>query len=506
MCSTGESEQPGDAAPVESSFDDAATGPGDRFSPAFVGTGLSKDVVAAARELATTMVERLTDEECFGPIDDVELARRSLAAIGGAVLDEIAGRDLCDARFGMTPATWFERRHGRTRAAVASEARTARRLRTDLPDIRAALARGEISAERAALIAAKVNDRNAPAFTAAQGALLDLSASEPSFHQFRVLVDDLARYADPDGSEPEPTRSAVSVRRADQDVVVNGNLTGADGASFEQLLEAATNDLWRRWRADVQDHPDLEIPSRKELRAQALLELVRRGAGADPTAKGTVVELSLVVDADRIDQIDPILAGVLAGTGIARFADPDPGRHAGALHRHHPANDVDPTRCGCGGDSADRAVAFPVMTLDGAPVRFTAAQWELLACDPRIVELLVDRFGQPKAARELDRSPVPIMRSALIARDGGCAYPGCDCPAAWCDAHHVIEWSRDGRTVIVNLVLLCRRHHGIVHRKGWRVQAVTEPRPGDGHFTITTPSGHRMHTEHRRRRRAEPAA
>lgn len=476
------------------------------FIPSHPGTDLSAEMAASARALASTIVKSLSDDECFGLFDDVELARRSLAAIGGAVLDEIAARDLCDIRYGMTPGTWFERRHGRTRAAVTGEARTARRLRTDLPHIAAALARGDISFERATLIAGKVNDRNAAAFTATQAALLNLSASEPSFNQFRALVDDLARYADADGTEPEPSRSVLSFHRTDQDVIVTGTLTGTDGATFEQLLEKATNALWRKWRADAKDNPDIEVPTRRELRAQALLELVRRGAGADPSAKGTVVELSLVIDADRVDELDPALAAVLAGTGIARFAHPDLGRHAHSLHADRSGGRQDAGGSSGGQDTAAGrdAVSFPVMTPDGCPLRFTTQQWELLACDPHIVELLVDAFGQPKAARELDRFPDRNMRRALVARDGGCAYPGCDCPPSWCDAHHVVEWSDDGRTVIPNLVLLCRRHHGIVHRSGWTMTAELADGEHDrsGFFTITTPTGHRLHTQHRRRRPA----
>jgi hypothetical protein len=91
------------------------------------------------------------------------------------------------------------------------------------------------------------------------------------------------------------------------------------------------------------------------------------------------------------------------------------------------------------------------------------------------------------------------MRTALIARDGGCAFPGCDAPTGWCDAHHVVEYSKDGRTTIINLVLLCRHHHGIVHRRGWRMERSPNPGAATGFFVITTADGLRLSTQHRAR-------
>ncbi|MGB6005139.1 MAG: HNH endonuclease [Ornithinimicrobium sp.] len=36
-------------------------------------------------------------------------------------------------------------------------------------------------------------------------------------------------------------------------------------------------------------------------------------------------------------------------------------------------------------------------------------------------------------------------------------------PAPWCEAHHVIHWSRGGPSDIDNYALLCGRHHTLVH-------------------------------------------
>jgi 5-methylcytosine-specific restriction endonuclease McrA len=51
----------------------------------------------------------------------------------------------------------------------------------------------------------------------------------------------------------------------------------------------------------------------------------------------------------------------------------------------------------------------------------------------------------------------------VAARDRRCRFPGCDRPQTWCDAHHVVHWARGGPTSLANLVLLCRRHHRLVH-------------------------------------------
>jgi hypothetical protein len=65
--------------------------------------------------------------------------------------------------------------------------------------------------------------------------------------------------------------------------------------------------------------------------------------------------------------------------------------------------------------------------------------------------------------------PAP-MRRAVVVRDGHCRFPGCDRPPPWCDAHHVRHWADGGETAASNLVLLCRRHHRLIHEGGFRVE------------------------------------
>lgn len=62
------------------------------------------------------------------------------------------------------------------------------------------------------------------------------------------------------------------------------------------------------------------------------------------------------------------------------------------------------------------------------------------------------------------------QRRALRALYRGCAVPGCDVRFDLCTVHHVEWWRAGGRTDLANLLPLCHRHHGNVHRDGWVLQ------------------------------------
>jgi Domain of unknown function (DUF222)/HNH endonuclease len=100
-----------------------------------------------------------------------------------------------------------------------------------------------------------------------------------------------------------------------------------------------------------------------------------------------------------------------------------------------------------------------------------------VACDAGIARVVLAGRSEPLDVGR--RTPVvpPTMRRAVVARDRHCRFPGCDRPHTWCDAHHVVHWSDGGPTALQNLVLLCRRHHRMVHeRRGFRLR-LEEGRP-----------------------------
>ena len=96
------------------------------------------------------------------------------------------------------------------------------------------------------------------------------------------------------------------------------------------------------------------------------------------------------------------------------------------------------------------------------------------------LEPLLMRGGRPLYLGRSVRLATPAQRRALRARDGGCAFPGCACSEG-IEAHHLLEWSDGGLTDIDQMVLLCRRHHRLLH---------------SGEFTITMQDGlPRIHSQ-----------
>jgi Domain of unknown function (DUF222)/HNH endonuclease len=108
----------------------------------------------------------------------------------------------------------------------------------------------------------------------------------------------------------------------------------------------------------------------------------------------------------------------------------------------------------------------PAGMLEGAgPIAESTVQ--RLACDANITRVVMGPDSAVLDVGRTHRLPSVSTRRALRARDGGCAWPGCDREAAWTAAHHLVHWANGGATELENLVLLCHRHHRLVHESGW---------------------------------------
>ena len=102
----------------------------------------------------------------------------------------------------------------------------------------------------------------------------------------------------------------------------------------------------------------------------------------------------------------------------------------------------------------------------------SAAQIRRLACDSKILPVVLGTNSEPLDIGRATRVVPRAIRRALINRDKGCAFPTCDKRPKWTDAHHVRHWSSGGPTSLENLALLCRNHHRVIHHSDWEIRMI----------------------------------
>lgn len=111
--------------------------------------------------------------------------------------------------------------------------------------------------------------------------------------------------------------------------------------------------------------------------------------------------------------------------------------------------------------------------LDGAGY-LSAAEARHLACDANIIPMVLGSKSEPLDVAVPSYTVPNRMRRALVQRDRGCAFPDCERTPTTCDSHHIKPWHDGGKTLLPNLVLLCGRHHRLLHHSDWEVAIVGE--------------------------------
>jgi hypothetical protein len=94
---------------------------------------------------------------------------------------------------------------------------------------------------------------------------------------------------------------------------------------------------------------------------------------------------------------------------------------------------------------------------------------ERLACDSSIARVLLNSESQVIDVGRSKRVVSEPGRRALTARDGHCLWTQCERPASRSAAHHLVHWIHGGSSDLDNLILLCHRHHWMVHEGGCQI-------------------------------------
>ena len=147
----------------------------------------------------------------------------------------------------------------------------------------------------------------------------------------------------------------------------------------------------------------------------------------------------------------------------------------------------------------------PATLEDGTPVAMS--ELARCLCDADITRIVMAADGQPLDVGRTRRLHTPAQRKAVIARDRQCVWNGCESPAARCEVHHTLWWHRDkGPTDIEHAALVCRHHHGEIHRADLSIERLPHPVGSDADapmrhvfrdrsaVVVNTPPGYRAGT------------
>ncbi|MDJ0961459.1 MAG: DUF222 domain-containing protein [Acidimicrobiia bacterium] len=149
-----------------------------------------------------------------------------------------------------------------------------------------------------------------------------------------------------------------------------------------------------------------------------------------------------------------------------------------------------------GGNPPNVDVLVDVATLNGDPPGLAQSRCDLdgvgavsratleqICCSATITRIVTAGESIILDVGRKERTATPAQRRAVARRDKHCIAPSCRRSPRWCDVHHIIPWDDFGETNLDNLVLLCRRHHTLVHNTKWTVT-----RTDAGTFTLTHPA------------------
>jgi hypothetical protein len=208
-----------------------------------------------------------------------------------------------------------------------------------------------------------------------------------------------------------------------------------DEASGEPGPDASAEASCAQDEASGEPAPDASAeasPRQPATLADALVEMARRSLAAQPAASARRVRASLT------PQVDP-----LSGWGRLRDGELLPPRSLTAALKALPGR--------------------------GGTIRLK----RLTSADLRVHDL-----------GRRSRHPSLALRELIGTLDGErCRFPGCTRHRGL-HAHHVVYWSAGGATDLDNMVLLCGRHHTLVHQLGFSL--VLHP---DRKLTVTTAEG-----------------
>ncbi len=447
----------------------------------FVRTGASSERSDAARDAAAALVPAV--DALLTALDEVlAIEPRSLDgaqadALAG-VLASVAGRaGVGQARLlpvieadGLwalgahrSLVQWAAARYRTSIATARAQVRLGRALRDDLPHTADAAVAGDVGLEAARVIAAGTTTtplrREAiadPESSCAEPFLVDQARVLP-VEDLRTLVRAWADHADPAADDrgyvEASEREHLEIARIPYGFRVDGQLTVEHGEQLRTALRAVMG---------VPAASDQRSTSQR--RAQGLADLARLALDHGLAGTGMAVRPQVTVHVDHGTLMDLLARAEARAEGMAAAgaeARQSGTRAPGRSDRDPWTPGVPRPRTRVTPADLDRGARYE----GGTPVPRHVL--DRLACDSAWARVIFGPGSQVLDAGRTQRTYTGPKRSAVIARDQHCRYPGCTAPPAISEVHHTRHWARDhGSTAVDEGILLCWHHHELAHRRG----------------------------------------
>jgi hypothetical protein len=373
----------------------------------------------------------------------VRLARRvqgRVEALTGLLTAE-ADRAQASVRVTGTPLTsWLGVGEPLSRREASAAVFRGRAL-ADHPSVGRAATNGQIGTGQAHAIATVLNDLapqlDAHQRTQAAQVMLGLAARMDSHELSRSAGQVLAEVAPAEaeslaGQRLERAAAAAHRQRSlrfffdGASVRFDGSLPRVEGETLIALVDAH-GEARRRTALEARDPLSDSTPEQR--RADALISLITAAQKSKPTPGVGVARVIVTLDYEN-------LAKEAANAGVIT---------------------------------------------DGASL--SASELRRVCCDAELVPMVLGSESEVLDVGRASRLVTGGIRTALIHRDAGCVFPGCDTKPAVCEAHHITPWWAGGPTSMSNLALLRHHHHALLEpskfapRDQWEIRIALDGLP-----------------------------
>ncbi|WP_106848142.1 HNH endonuclease signature motif containing protein [Blastococcus sp. Marseille-P5729] len=263
--------------------------------------------------------------------------------------------------------------------------------------------------------------------------LLVHQAAGLTHKELETAAEKVEEVINPDGTLPSDevatARRGVMIGPEGRDGT--HKISGALTREGKALFDAAIGPFAAPHPADANGPDDRTAAQRTHDGLQDACQRLLELAGA-PASGGTAATVHITIDLDRLIE------------AIARLRDDPSGRTTAQ-------------------QAAGRIAGGGQLTINEILRR---------ARDAALIPVWISAVHGIVAYGRDRRTASPAQTHALIARDGGCSFPGCQAPPDHCQRHHVIAWWSGGHTDLDNLTLVCGYHHREFERRGWAVDII----------------------------------